>query len=84
MTSPSTTDAAIFLLAEKARDHERRADRAKISAVYSNAAPVPETVEDAVKITERAVFESVVADALHHEREAARFVEAIETIKAAK
>lgn len=78
----STTDAAIFLLSERRREHHSKADRLKIAAVYVNASKPPETAGKAVELTERAYLESTVAEALFHQREAARFDAAIEELRA--
>jgi hypothetical protein len=82
MTTPSTTDAAIYLLAERAREHDRKASRAQIGAIYVTATPTPETADTAVKITEAAYIGSTIAEAQFHRQEARRFQSAIEEIEA--
>ncbi|UYL86643.1 hypothetical protein SEA_RADFAD_88 [Arthrobacter phage RadFad] len=81
-SNPSAAEAAILLLNERAHEHHSKAARAKVATVYVGSTPTPDTADDAVKITERAFLESCVAEALYHQREAARFDNAIEAIRA--
>ncbi|QWY79708.1 hypothetical protein PP637_gp80 [Arthrobacter phage Persistence] len=78
----AASDAAIFLLCERAQEHHEKADRLQVAAVYVDASRPPASAGKAVAITERAYFESTVAEALFHTREAKRFDAAIEEIRA--
>jgi hypothetical protein len=74
-------EAAIFLLSERARDHDQKASRAKIATVYVGSTPTHESADEAIKITEQTYLEATVAEALFHQREARRFDDAIDKIK---
>lgn len=77
----TTKDAAIFLLDERIREHDRTAARARIATVYHDAAPVPEGADPAVQIVEKAVFAAGVVEAMHHQQQADHFREALAAIE---
>ena len=80
-TKPTAADAAIYLLNERLREHDRGATRAMVATIYHDAAPVPDDVDPAVKIVEKTIFEAGIVEAKYHEAQVDRFRAAIEQIE---
>jgi len=65
--------ASVGILRERHREQESKSNREQVYAIYTNATPTPDNAHPAVKIVEAVIKEHVIATAVFHHAEAARF-----------
>jgi len=77
MSDEAVKMASVGILKERHREQESKGNREQVYAIYANATPTPEDAHPAVKIVEAVIKEHVIATAIFHKNEAARFMAAL-------
>lgn len=82
MSDEAVQMAAVGILKERHREQESKRNREQVYAIYANATPTPDDAHPAVKIVEAVFKEHVIATALFHANEEARFKAALDKAEA--
>jgi|GEM_PF-2612315 len=77
MSDEAVKMASVGILKERHREQKSKGNREQVYAIYANATPTPEDAHPAVKIVEAVIKEHVIATAIFHKNEAARFMAAL-------